>query len=96
MDICEYSECESSFEKKTHNQRYCSDECCRLATNKRIMERYYEKKDRRNGASRKCKNTCCGARLSRYNEDDECSLCKARQEEFLRSKIWQAIVKDVV
>jgi hypothetical protein len=43
--ICSNKECSKDFDAKTHNQKYCSDECCRVATNKRIMEKYYEKKD---------------------------------------------------
>jgi hypothetical protein len=34
-------ECKNDFEFKTHNQKYCSQQCCRVATNKRIMEKYY-------------------------------------------------------
>jgi hypothetical protein len=41
--ICGNKECAKDFDAKTHNQKYCSDECCRIATNKRIMEKYYEK-----------------------------------------------------
>ena len=39
--ICANKECAINFDAKTHNQKYCSDECCRIATNKRIMEKYY-------------------------------------------------------
>jgi len=42
--ICANKECAKDFEPKTHNQKYCTDECCRIATNRRIMEKYYEKK----------------------------------------------------
>ena len=41
--ICHNKECSKDFEAKTHNQKYCTDECCRVATNRRIMEKYYEK-----------------------------------------------------
>ena len=47
--ICAYKECFNEFEAKTHNQKYCSDECCRTATNIKIKERYYENKARLNG-----------------------------------------------
>jgi hypothetical protein len=72
--ICYNKECKKEFEAKTHNQKYCSDECCRIATNKRIMEKYYEKKAIRNGAQRPCKK--CGAQLSRYNQSKFCSSCE--------------------
>ena len=52
--ICANKECSKEFEPKTHNQKYCTDECCRVATNRRIMEKYYEKKAIRNGAIRQC------------------------------------------
>jgi len=78
--ICSNRECGKEFEPKTHNQKYCNDECCRIATNRRIMEKYYEKKAIRNGAKRECFK--CGARLSRYNESSACSSCtKARNEQ---------------
>ena len=53
--ICINLECKKKFDAKTHNQKYCSDECCRVSTNKRIMEKYYEKKAIKNGALRYCK-----------------------------------------
>jgi hypothetical protein len=72
--ICSNKECAKDFDAKTHNQKYCSDECCRVATNKRIMEKYYEKKAIKNGALRKCKK--CSIRLSRYNQNKICSSCE--------------------
>jgi len=69
--ICNNKECSKEFDAKTHNQKYCSDECCRVATNKRIMEKYYEKKAIRNGAFRACSK--CKTKLSRYNQSDICS-----------------------
>ena len=78
--ICANKECAKEFEPKTHNQKYCNDECCRVATNRRIMEKYYEKKAIRNGAKRGCAK--CNAQLSRYNESNLCSSCtKARNEQ---------------
>lgn len=72
--ICSNSECAKDFNAKTHNQKYCSDECCRVATNKRIMEKYYEKKAIKNGSIRKCKK--CSSPLSRYNSTNICSVCE--------------------
>lgn len=62
------------FTPKTHNQKYCSDECCRIATNKRIMDKYYEKKAIKNGARRPCK--ICNSQLSRYNKSILCAACE--------------------
>jgi hypothetical protein len=70
---CLNIKCKKDFISKTHNQKYCSDECCRIATNKRIMEKYYEKKAIKNGAPRKCKG--CVGFLSRYNNDLYCAKC---------------------
>jgi len=74
--ICLNKSCAKQFESKTHNQKYCSDECCRIATNKRIMEKYYEKKAIKKGAIRLCKK--CKAQLSRYNSDNICSSCNKK------------------
>jgi hypothetical protein len=74
--ICANKECQIEFDSKTHNQKYCSDECCRVATNKRIMEKYYEKKAIKNGAHRSCK--VCKISLSRYNQNEICSSCEKR------------------
>lgn len=73
---CAWELCGAEFIKKTHNQRYCSDEHCKLATNQRIMRKYYESKARRKGAVRLC---ACGTKLSRYNESRICSACESRQ-----------------
>ena len=74
--ICANKECKKDFDPKTHNQKYCADECCRVATNRRIMEKYYEKKEIRNVAERGCKK--CGAQLSRYNETTICASCQKK------------------
>lgn len=71
---CSNKECSKEFQAKTHNQKYCSDECCRIATNKRIMEKYYEKKAIKNGALRHCKK--CKSKLSRYNLNIYCAICE--------------------
>jgi hypothetical protein len=87
--ICNNKECKKEFESKTHNQKYCSDECCRIATNKRIMEKYYEKKAIRNGAHRPCKK--CGAPLSRYNQNKFCSSCEKNINLKLKDKLMGMI-----
>jgi hypothetical protein len=66
-------QCKKDFEFKTHNQKYCSPECCRKATNKKIMKKYYEKKEILAGKKRNCK---CGSKLSRYNMESLCNLCQ--------------------
>jgi hypothetical protein len=83
--ICANKECAKDFEPKTHNQKYCTDECCRIATNRRIMEKYYEKKAIRSGAKRGCSK--CGSQLSRYNESPLCASCTKARNEQNRSKL---------
>jgi hypothetical protein len=90
--ICLNSECGISFDAKTHNQKYCSDECCRVATNKRIMEKYYEKKAIKNGAPRKCK-TCAGL-LSRYNSENICAKCVKSKDSKNKSNLM-GIINDI-
>ncbi len=74
MILCANETCAKKFNPKTHNQKYCSDECCRIATNKRIMDKYYERKAIRNGAQRPCKK--CKSQLSRYNKSNLCAACE--------------------
>ena len=85
---CARPECRGKFEAKTHNQKYCSDECCRIATNKRIMEKYYEKKAIKNGAPRACK---CGNLLSRYNHEDTCSKCQTDKKSKQKKDLMEII-----
>jgi hypothetical protein len=83
--ICLNSSCSKDFTQKTHNQKYCSDECCRVATNKKIMEKYYEKKAIRNGAKRACSK--CNIVLSRYNSLNICSKCEKNKSLENKKKI---------
>jgi hypothetical protein len=86
---CLNIECKKDFISKTHNQKYCSDECCRIATNKRIMEKYYEKKAIKNGAPRKCKG--CVGFLSRYNNDLYCAKCIKSKSSNYKKKIMDLL-----
>ncbi|MEY3377082.1 MAG: hypothetical protein RLZZ328_24 [Bacteroidota bacterium] len=87
--ICANKECAKEFDAKTHNQKYCCDECCRVATNKKIMEKYYEKKAIRSGAKRECK--VCKSRLSRYNQSKICAKCEKNSAISNRSTILRMI-----
>lgn len=90
--ICSNSDCKKEFDPKTHNQKYCTDDCCRVATNKRIMEKYYERKAIRGGASRPCKK--CKAQLSRYNKSNICSSCEKKNSLQNKTSIL-GMIKDV-
>lgn len=83
--VCANKECAKEFTAKTHNQKYCSDECCRIATNRRIMEKYYEKKAIRSGAKRACRK--CRVQLSRYNETNLCAACTKKINKDNKSKL---------
>jgi hypothetical protein len=90
MKVCK--ECNLKFDEKTHNQKYCSGDCCRIATNKRIMEKYYQKKARLKGLERLCG---CGSALSRYNSEDTCSVCESKNRKHKRYLAMEAIA-DVI
>lgn len=85
--ICANKDCVNGkeFTPKTHNQKYCSDECCRVATNKKIMEKYYEKKAIRSGQKRYC--AYCKSPLSRYNTLSVCAKCEKNNSTSDRNKI---------
>jgi len=93
--ICAYEECKKEFEPKTHNQKYCCDECCRTATNLKIKEKYYNNKDRLKGKIRYCKTKSCGTKLSRYNESDVCTVCEAKKIAKERQQLLD-VLKNVV
>jgi len=85
MIICARDGCEEAFQPATHNQKYHNAECCRIATNARIMERYYAERDRRLGVERRCKN--CSTKLSRYNESDTCNSCSLKQQVSVNTQV---------
>lgn len=74
---CENEGCEVLFTKRTHNQRYHDDECCRLATNAKIMQKYYARRAQKLGLARYCE---CGQKLSRYNSDTICNACQLARD----------------
>jgi hypothetical protein len=94
MIVCGQDGCENKFEPKTHNQKYCSDLCCREATNTKIKAKYYEKKERLAGKQRVCKNKECSTKLSRYNSSSICENCVANQKEQERKALLD-MVKNV-
>lgn len=80
--------CQKPFESNKKNQKYCAPSCCRLATNKKIMERYYENKKRKSGVKRYCS---CGQLLSRYNENDICFNCLKKNKDSDQTAILEVI-----
>lgn len=91
MSICAYTKCSQPFVAKTHNQKYCSDYCCRQATNARLMEQYYERKARRKGQIRVCETPGCETKLSRYNDGKFCQGCIAAKQTARRKQLFDSI-----
>jgi hypothetical protein len=91
--ICAYDNCEGikEFEPKTHNQKYCSDECCRIATNEKLKQAYYEKKARLAGKQRTCKAKGCNVILSRYNSENICDKCVSAEKEKERKALIEMV-----
>ena len=92
--ICAYEPCSEPFEPRTHNQIYHTDVCCKLATNERIMGKYYETKSRKSGAVRVCDTPGCGTLLSRYNPEKICGKCESEREEDERQRMLN-MLKDL-
>jgi hypothetical protein len=84
--------CGNPFESNKKNQKYCTPSCCRLATNKKIMEKYYENKKRLSGEKRYC---YCGQLLSRYNENLICYQCEKSEKDNSRENILEVIANVV-
>ena len=78
---------------KTVKKKYCSDECCRTATNLKIKEKYHDKKARLNGKKRFCKK--CNVELSMYHDNNICIMClsesKRKEKEYIRNLIKNVI-----
>ena len=84
--VCAF--CGTEFETKKKNQKYCDQMCCRGATNKRIMQKYYEDKARLKGLLRLCD---CGNILSKYNSSNVCYKCQSQKITNDEDKIREAI-----
>jgi hypothetical protein len=89
--ICAYEDCNNEFEAKTHNQKYCSDECCKIATNVKIKEKYQNAKARRSGVKFVCKNRGCSQVLNRYSNNEECEGCLAKKKSGDRKQILEML-----
>jgi len=92
--ICSNEGCNNEFDPKTHNMKYCGDECCREATNAKIKQKYYDKKARLAGQKRFCSNKGCTTTLSRYNSSNVCENCVAN-EKLAEQKRLLSMIKNV-
>lgn len=84
--ICAREECRAEFTPRTHNMKYCGSECCRLATNARMMRKYHERQAFLKGKKRMC-IVCDTTRLSRYNPSDTCAACKMRLQNEINNNL---------
>lgn len=87
---CANPSCEALFDPTRHNQKYCSKQCCKLVTNAKIMQQYYDKKDRKAGKKRICKK-CNLTTLSRYNEGNICQPCVLAERADNRVQLLQMV-----
>lgn len=75
---CSNTDCLVFFKPKTYNAIFCSAECRRLVTNKKLLEKYYEAKDNKT-RKRVCETDSCTTILSRYNKEGICEACKVER-----------------
>lgn len=75
---CNNEECSNTFVPKTYNAIFCSSDCRRVVTNKKLLEKYYESKSKKN-SKRVCHTENCDTVLSRYNKEDICERCKTER-----------------
>ena len=85
--ICSNKGCDNEFTAKTHNQKYCSDECFKIATNIKIKEKYYYKKARLSGQKFVCKSRGCKQVLNRFTTEEICEVCKSKEREQERQNL---------
>lgn len=78
--ICAREDCEQSYYKAVHNQKYCSPECCRVVTNRRLIDQYHARKSKgKKGKERICNRKDCTTILSSYNSENICESCKTKR-----------------
>lgn len=73
--ICINEDCGKEFIAKVYNAIYCSVDCRKVVTNKKLLEKYYENKKNKT-IKRICKTKNCTTVLSRYNKENICEHCK--------------------
>jgi len=78
---CKNEACGKVFTPKTYNAIFCSPDCRRIVTNRKLLENYYKKKESKN-KKRVCVTQKCNTILSSYNSEDICERCK--RERYIR------------
>lgn len=72
---CANPDCGKRFEAKVYNAIYCSADCRKVVTNKKLLDSYYQKKADKN-KKRTCRTKDCNTTLSVYNKENICERCK--------------------
>ena len=83
---CKNEECSNVFTPKTYNAIFCSADCRRVVTNKKLLDNYYKNKEKKN-KRRICGSPDCDTILSSYNKEDICEACK-RERYIKRLVSW--------
>lgn len=76
--------CGIEFHARRINMIYCNEECCKEATNAKLIAKYHENKAIKNNV-RKC--ITCDYKLSKYNPDVECYGCQRKSEAIKRKEV---------
>lgn len=76
--ICANEDCKQKFIAKVYNTIYCSPECRKIVTNKKLLDNYYRKKSNKT-RKRTCITKDCSTILSQYNSEDICEMCKTER-----------------
>ena len=88
--ICNNPDCGKEYTPKSHNGKYCSAPCRTIIMNKKILEKYYLKRDRKKSTERfVCTTNGCETILSKYNNDVICEYHKkVKFHKKMRSLGW--------
>jgi DNA-directed RNA polymerase alpha subunit len=81
--------CGELFTKRRPNMIYCKKECCNAATNKKLIEKYHREKQRKIEKNRKC--SVCRSNLSRYNSEEVCHACQAKEQDMQKIRILREL-----
>jgi len=77
--VCSNEDCLELFAPKVHNAVYCSAECRKIVTNKKILDKYHQKKANKSLKNRVCKTRGCETLLSNYNDENICGACQVER-----------------
>ena len=75
---CGNEDCQTVFLPKTYNGIYCSADCRKISTNRKLLEKYHSNKKNKN-LKRMCVTSSCTTILSTYNKEKICEPCKVNR-----------------